>query len=474
MPGAQVLLISTPVISERERFYIPDFEIPLNVCYLASALEAGGISAGIVDMNVADRGFSLEQFVSETKPAVAAFAAYTPFIHVANEYAAKLKDALPGITTIVGGYHASALPENTLQEFSAFDYLVYGEGEETLRELCAKIISGQAPHGIPGVCRRSDAGRVIKEDPRKQSERIDSFPFPARHKLDQNKYKVNPINYVELPTTGILASRGCERRCAFCSQSVFRGARVRSASNIVEEVKQCRTDFGMRGFRFYDDNLTAYRDTCMEFCGLLLKGNIRISWNCFSRVDNVDAELLRTMKRAGCHQVKFGVETGTEKMLKVINKGITLDQSRQAVKLAGKAGIEAQVSIILGLPGETEADMLETIAFVKSISPDLAGFNLFKPMPGSPLFKKLDANGGLLHRNWPEYSIKQTRPVIADSCSKATLEKMLSKAYLSFFLRPGYVIQRLKWFVRHPRREALRVAVGLKYMWLNLSARGDR
>ena len=310
---------------------------------------------------------------------------------------------------------------------------------------------------------------IVQNPPRPREQDIDVFPFPARHLLHQERYKVNPINYVSLPTTGILASRGCDHRCAFCSQSVFGGrARVRSACNIADEIQTCVSDYHMRGFRFYDDNLTAYRDTCLAFCGELLKRNIRINWNCFSRVDSLDPELLKAMKRAGCHQVKLGVETGTDNGLQTIKKGITLDQSREAVAMTRRAGIECQISIILGLPGETVEEMRETIRFVKELSPDLAGFNLFKPLPGSSLFKQLDRQGRLLNKNWDDYSIKQTRSVVRDDHDQALLENMLRTAYLTFFFRPRYVLQRMKWFVRYPRRETVRLFPGLKYIWLNM------
>jgi anaerobic magnesium-protoporphyrin IX monomethyl ester cyclase len=468
MRSPDVLLIATPVISERESFYIPDFEIPLNVCYLAAELERRGIGVSIVDMNVAGHRFSLDDFTRELNPRIAGFAAYTPFVPVAHDYASRLKSLIPGLKTVVGGYHASALPEQTLLEFPSFDYLVAGEGENTLSELAVAIAGGLETNHINGLYYREN-GSVTSNPPRELIKDIDSFPFPARHLLEQDKYKVNPINYVKLPTTGILASRGCNHRCTFCSQSVFHGrARVRSAANIIAEIEQCGKDFGIRGYRFYDDNLAASRDTCMSFCDLLMKKNIRINWNCFSRVDCVDAELLATMKRAGCHQIKFGVETGTEKMLDVMNKGITLEQSRRAVALTKKAGIECQISIILGLPGESESDIGETISFVKSLSPDLAGFNLFKPLPGSPLFKSLERGGLLLNRNWPDYSVKQTRSVVKNTLPDEKLEKLLGQAYLSFFLRPSYFLQRLKWFARYPARELLRLFVGLKYVSKNI------
>ena len=139
-----------------------------------------------------------------------------------------------------------------------------------------------------------------------------------------------------------------------------------------------------------------------------------------------------------------------------------------------RAGIECQISIILGLPGETLDDMRATIRFVRELSPDLAGFNLFKPLPGSTLFKKLDREGLLLNKNWDAYSIKQTQSVVRGDHDRETLEKMLRTAYLSFFFRPRYVAQRLKWFARYPRRETVRLFTGLKYIWLSMRKRPGR
>jgi len=162
--------------------------------------------------------------------------------------------------------------------------------------------------------------------------------------------------------------------------------------------------------------------------------------------------------RAGCYQVKFGVETGSEKTLALIKKGITFDQSREAISLCKKVGIECQISMMLGLPGETEDDINKTIRFAAELSPDLILFNIFKPIPGSVLYNKLRNEGKLLPVRWEDYLVKSPRPVMAGTFTNEQLAAFLKRAYFSFYFRPRYIMQRLKWLFRAPVRELKRYA----------------
>lgn len=459
---APVLLVSPRSSTATEKFFIPCNEIPLSLCYLAAYLESRGIGCDLLDLDAAPADFSFEAYLAERRPDVVGFTSFSPYIENAHRLALATKAALPDAVTVIGGYHASAFPVETLEEFPGFDVLVYGEGERTLAELYERYAkSEEVPPDLPGTAVR-DGGKVVKNPPVEQFADIDSLPFPAREKLFLERYVPNPVNYLRLPTTAILASRGCRFGCTFCSKFLFRGERVRSAENILAEMLECDARFGIRDFRFYDDNFTWHRENCFKFCEEARVRAPKISWNCFSRVDCIDAELLAAMKSAGCYQVKYGVETGNEKTLKTINKNITFEQSREAIALAKKAGIECQISMMIGLPGETREDILKTIAFSVELSPDLILFNVFKPIPGSILYNKLKKENMLLTERWEDLLVKTPKPVVKGSLPADELEELMKKAYTSFYFRPAYILRRLKWLARFPARELRRYAAAAR------------
>jgi anaerobic magnesium-protoporphyrin IX monomethyl ester cyclase len=454
-----VLLVSPPSFSPTERFYIPCAEIPLNICYLAAYLEREGVRTDILDLEVEPSPFPFRKYLEERGPRIVGFTAFSPFIEFAHELARQVKEWNPAALTVLGGYHASAFPRQALEEFPAFDALVAGEGEITMRELVEHVRGGGGDDlsHIHGVSWRAPGGGIVRNPRRAQIADIDSLPFPAREKLKQDRYEPNPVNYMQRPTTALLASRGCHHNCTFCSKHLFKGERVRSADNIFAEMLHCRERFGTRDFRFYDDNLMFHREQAMRLCALLSDAG-GFTFNCFSRVDTIDEELLRALKAAGCYQVKFGVETGSQKTLELIKKGITFEQSRRAVALAKKIGVECQISMMLGLPGETREDIEKTIRFAVELSPDLILFNIFKPIPGSVLYNKLKNQGLLLPVRWEDYLVKSPRPVVAGAFTAGQLAGFMKRAYFTYYFRPRYIAQRLKWLFRAPGREIKRYA----------------
>ena len=458
-----VLLLSPTTYSPQERFVIPCAEIPLSLCYLASYLERHEIPADIVDCEVEPRNFNLQAYLDQTNPRVVGVTSFSPYIEYAHSLAKWVKSWNKDTPVVLGGYHASAFPRQALREFEAFDALVFGEGEESFRELVEFYLGGGvSPEGIPGVAWRTADGEVIRNKRRAQIQDMDTLPFPAREKLRQDRYTPNPVNYLQQPTTALLASRGCHHNCTFCSKYLFKGERVRSADNIHDEMLYCADKYGTRDFRFYDDNLMYHRDTAMALCRLLSSNNYGFSWNCFSRVDTMDEELLKAMKAAGCYQVKYGVETGSAKTLELIKKGITFDQSRRAVALAKKVGIECQISMMIGLPDETEQDVMDTIRFAVELSPDLILFNIFKPIPGSVLYNKLKRENRLAAEGWQDFLVKSPKQVITDGLTNDRLSALMKKAYASFYFRPRYILQRLKWLARAPGRELKRYATAAR------------
>ncbi len=435
----------------RGRIFEPGVEIPLNLTCLAAYLEqAHRIRTEILDLRLHEDPRAVLRDVMETyRFSVVGISAHSSEIENGGKVAHYIKEHRPEIPVVVGGHHASAVPRETLSEYPAFDYLIQGEGERSFAAFVQAYLAGEDLDTLRGLAYRSEEG--IRVNPHEELiDDLDQLPLTAREKIDMGRYQPKPAtgNFLRLPSTGIMASRGCPFACAYCSKGVWhRSLRFRSPENVVREIESCIERYRTYDFRFYDDALTSPSWDLSLFCSLLLNNRIRISWNCYSRVDQVDEEKLRLMKEAGCYHIKYGVEFGTDKALRLSRKNTTLEQARRAVEITKKAGIECKASFIFGIPGETEEDCEDTLAFALELSPDLASFYPFDLFPGS-----------LFHRTAQKDSGKHAR----ETLPREVTERITRKAYYRFYCRPRYVWQRGKKILRHPKRELLVLADGLR------------
>lgn len=434
------------------RIFHPGIEIPISLAYLSSYLEQHGIPNDILDLRIErDPEKALRKYIKTRKPLAVGLTASTANIQNAAETAGQIKNINSDISTIIGGWHASALPEETLKNYRQFDYLVHGEGEIALLNLANCLSHGQKPDDIKSVAFRVNGS--LQVNPReKLISNLDEIPFPAIHKVSIDQYRPAAAtrNYLKLPSTGISVGRGCPYACLFCYKGVWgNGVRFRSPENVIEEIEVYIKKYGIKDFRFYDDTITFPKWDLKHFCEEIIRRKLNISWNCWSRVNDVDEEKLRLMKMAGCYHIKFGIEFGTEKALKLARKAATLDQARTALALCKKVGIECKGSFIFGIPGETEADCIETLKFALKVSPHFATFYPFDPIPGSPFYRKI-ASGQIDPKH--------------DMIDRSVAEKIANQAYRSFYFRFRFVLQRLKSLLLHPKREAVMLGSGMKML----------
>lgn len=240
----------------------------------------------------------------------------------------------------------------------------------------------------------------------------------------------------------LLAMRGCPGRCTFCYRS-FRGIlRKRSAASILKEIEILQRDYGIKEVAFYDDTFTMFRDVVQEFCQTVIDKKIDITWSCFTRVDCVNEELLKLMKRAGCHLILFGVESADEQILKNVNKRISLKQAKDIVKLARKIGIETRASFMFGNQGETEETIKKTIDFSIELDPDEAQFNIATPYPGTEFFDWAKKNGYIKSLNWNDYSYSNV-VLELPGLSREKLQHYYELAHRKFYFRPKLILRRL-------------------------------
>ncbi|MFH1594069.1 MAG: radical SAM protein [Candidatus Omnitrophota bacterium] len=422
-------------------------ELELGLLYIAAFLEEKGIGVTFLDMSLYDDaerrlidilGHNTFDFIGIT--------AYTNSIKAAGRVAEVIKKKSEA-KIVIGGAHASALPLETLDAFRDFDYLVYGEGEKTFTQL---VMEADIPN-IKGLVWR-DEGEIVQNPPQDPVEDLNALPFPARHLLDFDKYIPPPGNYYKLPSTGILSSRGCPFLCTYCSRTGTRfknSVRLRSVESIIDEIKFCIKNYGIYDFRFYDDVFVVPKKRLIKFCQALMDENIKITWNCYSRVDTMDKDMLSLMRRTGCYHIKYGVEFGTDKWLIKTKKGTTLEDAKRALKETKKIGIAAKASFMIGMPGETVSEIRETINFAKELNPTYTTFGIFTPLPGSELFDEAKENGTLLTRDYDSY-FNKSKKILRNQLELAELEKMLKKAYKDIYFNPRFFLHRIMHLIKNP------------------------
>lgn len=448
-----VLLIQTPNIIGTF-FNLTGNEIPLSLCYLAAYLHDRGHRAAICDLALEPNPeVALAKALFEFKPKLVGISSYTPNVELAAKFAGLVKEQAPGTSVVLGGFHASALPEQTLREFPVFDYVVVGEGEQTLVELLECLQIGGDPATVQGLGYRRDNEFFLAE-PRPLIEDLDTLPFPDRGLVSLARYIPDPGNYWQLPSTGILYSRGCPFHCAFCSKSVFNDKiRYRRDDCFIAEINQCIEDHGIHDFRLEDEAPTINVKRIRSMCEALIANERAITWNCYSRVDTIDEQTMRLMKRAGCYHITYGIESAIPETLARIDKKLDLAKAMETVNLTKKLGIECKANFIIGFPWETAAQMRQVIRYAKRLSPDLITFNLFKPLPGSRLYEELNKSGRLRHERWKDYFTTSEKLLFKADFSEADSLRILKHAVFSFYFRPRFIAQRLRRLMRHPPRE---------------------
>lgn len=416
---------------------------PLNLLYVATTLLESGVDVEFIDSVV---NYSLiEKVKKEIKgiQAVIALSSTNSFqsdLKILREF----KRLNKKLVIVLFGSHPTFMPEYCLEE-GIVDISIYREPEHIIRDLVKLIIDKKDWSGLKGIIYKKD-GQIRKNDPYPFID-LDELPIPDRTLLIKGVDYYNPV-VKRVPYTTIQTSRGCPAKCNFCTVPAFYGEKVRfrSVDNVMKEIGQLIT-CGYKELFFRDETFTAHKQRNIEICHRIINEKSGITWIANGRVDMIDEEQLSIMKRAGCHLIKFGVESGNQKILDGLNKGIDLRQTRTAFKLCKKLGIDAHAHVMLGAPGESMQTALETIQFVKDIDPATASFGIFTPYPGTAIFAEVagrnpgmkDGSNAVLEKLHTSVYYNE----FFTELSKEELEKLVRKAYRSFYLRPAYLLKRM-------------------------------
>ena len=362
---------------------------PLGLGYLAAVLEADGHSVRIFDFSL-DPNTVPEDDVRQVvayEPHIVGITTMTSLYHSTLETATLLKACL-GRPIVVGGPHPTVYPQRVLAESPVIDYVVRGEGEETMRELVRALAGGNHDvRLIQGLTFRL-RGEIVSNPDRPLLENLDGLPFPARHLFDLKRYDLSTPDGQPMAT--ILSSRGCPYSCSYCFKGIVgRTYRQRSVDSIIAEMKLVVDQYDIRNFYFIDDLFTIDVRRLHALAQRLIDEQLGVRWQCLARVDRVNAETLGKMYAAGCRRIHYGIESGNQEVLDRIGKSIKLERVRQAVHWTQKAGIEVKGYFMLGLPGDTEETMQQTIDLAIELDLDQAMFSLTTPFPGTRLWDEL-------------------------------------------------------------------------------------
>ena len=408
---------------------------PVSLAMIGAVLEKDGHNVSIIDCPSAAVDFAgLQGELQRFNPRLVIWSTGTPSIANDLELAGYIKGSLPACTTAVFGTHVTALDRQCLQAAPALDCIIRNEPELTAQDLAAALASNTSLAGIAGLTWRDAPKKIVSNPARPFIGDLDSLPFPAWHLLSQQQYLL-PLK--GRPFLIIAPQRGCPFSCTFCTCQTYYGKklRARSTANIIAEIEYDMQRFGVRDFFFWAETFVVDRQHVAELCQAMLHAKLDIAWTCNSRIDIVDAELLKLMARAGCWMISYGIESADQKVLDTVRKGTRVEQAAVAVGLARAAGIKTAGHFIFGLPGDTEEAMKKTLELARSLKLDVAQFYSAVPVPGSLLYEQAIEKGWIDKMNYAGFS-QNSSVMRLPGLSPETVNRCRAAAYRQFYLNP--------------------------------------
>ncbi len=438
----RVLLIypPSPVMNREDRCQQPVEDLlvipplpPTDLMYLASIAEQCGYEAIIRDYSLGG------DFISDLnllKPDYLVANIATPTFKSDMESVLTAKQILPNIITIVKGAPFLTYSDNVVYENPFVDYVIIGEPELTFKDILNNVPNEE----IKGICYKENL-QSIKNELRPFNNNLDDLPFPARHLIDNSLYTRPDNGKVQAV---IKVSRGCPFHCFFCLATPVSGVkvRVRSAENIIAEIKECVDKYGIKNFLFWSDIFNFDRNWTINLCEKIIKSGLKITWSANTRANTMDEELAQIMYKAGCRLVSIGVESGSQQILNNISKKITLDEVRQTVKILKKNKIKIYNYFVIGLPWDTEETVEETIKFAIELDSDFVSFYTAVPLPGTKFFAYAMINR-LVDSELSFDNAYYVPSVKTHTLTKERVFELHKSAVKRFYLRPKFILKTL-------------------------------
>ena len=409
---------------------------------IAAWLRQHGHDVTILDPQFCDGTDGVRDRVQRGGYQIVGITSYTPTVTDAFATVRLVRQALPQATIVMGGPHCAYFPLETVDDCPELDYAVAGEGEMPMLELVRMLETGNSdPAGIRGLVWRRD-GKAV-DNPRPPYLDIDTLPMPAYDLFPLGKYTLQPTVYKRLPTFTTIVSRGCPFPCTFCEahQVLGKKVRFRDVELVLDELQFMIKNYGARGFFFHDSTFTINRKWTERLCERIIERKLDFTWMCLTRVDTISLELLRLMKRAGCYGVSFGIESGNQKTIDFLRKKATVAGNIAAIRAAKDAGLYVTATYMIGVPGEDEADVRNTIRFAKDNPTHIAHFFWPLPYPRTQFFEQCRADGGMMENpKWENFNIYADRPVyINPRIGYDRMRELQAHAYRNYYLDPKVI-----------------------------------
>ncbi len=419
---------------------------PDYLCQAIAVLESSDHECQFIDGAAGDVSFEQTQTEIKTfKPDMVVIQATTPSVYSDLNYAKMCKEISENCLTVMVGAHVSAEPEDTLEKSEGFlDAVTRGEYDYTLRDLAAGLSLDETV-GISFL----KNGKTVNNPSRPLIENLDELPFPAWQHIDPYIYRDAGKLH---PFITLMGGRGCEGRCTFClfPQVMYGHAyRARDPKLVVDEIEYDLRLFPfLKEIMFEDDTLTLKRHLprLHDICEEILRRGIKISWSANARADLRDIETLKLMKRSGCRMLCVGFESGNQKVLNNMHKGVKTEHMREFAQLAAKTGIRVHGCFMIGGPGETVETARQTIEFAKSLPVDTVQFSGICVYPGTAYYKWVRENGYLVPDDWPHWvdeNLEQRTIINFPHLPADKINELVDKGLREFYLRPRQMLSML-------------------------------
>ncbi|MBS3136900.1 radical SAM protein [Candidatus Woesearchaeota archaeon] len=454
----KIAIIKAPIKDAQIKHYIREY-YPLDMAYLGTYLKENKIEVILIDAVIED--LTINDVIERLKNEKVSIAGFTTSLDMFTSATAMMNDVRDAINavkqqlnipTFAYGFHAAALPEQTLQEIKGLDFVIMAEPELTLLEFAQKdLISykgfnadDEQLQNIQGLAFRKE-GKFFKTIPRQMIQNLDILPIPDRELLPMKKYQSRPISP---PEGQIIFGRGCPFQCIFCSPHVLYGYkhRTRSPENMIKEIKMLQEKYGVKNFGIMDPTLTISKDAVMKLCQGFIDAKLDITWGCYARINIVDEELLKKMYDAGCRWVDYGIESGDDEILKRLKKATTVKQGIEKVELTKKVGINPRVNFLIGFPFETKESIQKTVDLARSLIKEESCITVVQPYPGTELYRMCDKEGLLKTKDWSQYvTLAKLKPKIIiklpEETEKAAVEglEQIYGVYIKKILSSGNI-----------------------------------
>ncbi len=419
---------------------------PLGLLYLAAMLEQAGEEVSVIDaaaecLNIPG---TVERVLAY-KPDIVGIGSTTVVFESTKALAGAIKEKQADLPILLGGYHVSLLPEEAMA-CPHFDIGAIHEGEHTILELVEHYKGERPLSSIESIVYRDEGGELCFTPHRKDFRKLDELPHPARHLLPGDMYRPIPIDEHGLPKFSMITSRGCPHACGFCQKSRT-GYRSRSPKLIVDEMEHLVRDFGAKDIAIVDSLFCANKKRVMAICDEILARGLQVSWTCSSRVEVVDKEMLQRMKDAGCWRTRFGVESGSDRVLEFISKGITKEKIRNAITWADEVGLRPKAFFMVGHMPDTRETILETIEFAKSIPLHDVTVQINTLLPKTPQMevweKEGEKWGRIINTTTDEKSFWEPT-FVPWGMESEDLVGLHRKFYRDFYFRPAVLKRHLR------------------------------